>query len=288
MALTYKELEEALLGVDPTTAETLLQFIEDPSFNGQFTGLNLQKAEQLLPLAKAFSYHPISGLSVGAVALARSGNFYIGANFELLDVPLHATIHAEQSALLNAWIHNEKEVQALYITELPCGHCRQFLQELSNIEEVQIFVRGRTYSHKSLLPHYFGNSPPIGQGLLDSVVVSLESTHPQLDVSVQEAIQSAECSYVPYSNCQEGFSIECEDGKIFSGRAAECAAFNPSVPSVMAAINQRNLSSSRNISICKATQARLVKAINNPLPFSRNVISSLSSCEVQEVEVKIK
>ena len=52
-------------------------------------------------------HSPHSNFYVGAIAVGDSGNFYFGANMEFVGVPLSASIHAEQSAVMNAWIHGE-------------------------------------------------------------------------------------------------------------------------------------------------------------------------------------
>jgi len=285
VALTDPELDRALAGLDSATAAGIRATLTDSGFNGRLEGIASKKVAQLLPLAAAFSVHPISGFSVGAIAVGASGSLYFGANLEFQGMPLHATLHAEQSAVLNAWMHNEPEVLALYVSETPCGHCRQFLRELSNIDTLSIHVGAQVYSINELLPHAFGEARKIGHGLLDSPGVALESVRPEPNTSRQRAINAAQRSYVPYSHSPEGFVIECLDGHFFSGRAAECAAFNPSVPGVLVALNQRNLSGSRHVVITTATEAKLATAINNPLPFARNLINTTSNAEIQVVQM---
>jgi cytidine deaminase len=266
-------------------AASIRATLTNANFNGYLADIPTESAVDLLPLASAFSVHPVSGFSVGAVAVGRSGTLYLGANLEYQGMPLHATLHAEQSAILNAWMHDESEISDLYVSESPCGHCRQFLRELSNLDTLSIHVRENTYSMSELLPNAFGETLSIGHGLLDSRSVTLEAVRPDPGTSQQRAINAAQRSYTPYSRSPEGFAIECLDGHFFSGRAAESIAFNPSVTGVLVALNQRNLSGSRNVIITKATQAKLATAINNPLPFARTLIQSISNAEVQVVQM---
>ncbi|WPJ96903.1 cytidine deaminase [Coraliomargarita algicola] len=283
--MTDSTIDRALTGLDSATAARIRQAITAPGFSGQLTEMPSTAAAQLLPLAAAFSVHPISGFAVGAIAVAASGNLYLGANLEFQGMPLHATLHAEQSAILNAWMHNEHEVQALHVSETPCGHCRQFLRELSNSETVGIHVGAHIYTLSELLPYAFGETRSKGNGLLDSTPVALEAVKPNPNTSQQRAINAAQRSYAPYSRSPEGFVLECLNGQFFSGRAAESTAFNPSVPSALVALNQRNLSSSRTVAIATATAAKLATAINNPLPFASTLISSTSNAEIKVVQM---
>jgi len=285
VVLTNPELDRALAGLAPARATGIRAALTNPAFNGRLENISLETAAQLLPLAAAFSVHPISDFAVGAIAVGASGSLYLGANLEFCGMPLHATLHAEQSAVLNAWMHNEPEVVALYVSETPCGHCRQFLRELSNTDTLQICVGAQVHTMEELLPHAFGEARALERGLLDSRVMALKTAAPELDDSLQRAIAVAQRSYVPYSRSPEGFVIECADGHFFSGRAAECAAFNPSVPGVLVALNQRNLSGSRAVPITAATEAKLATAVNDPLAFASALISSVSDVEITVVQL---
>lgn len=285
MALTTPQLDSALADLSAATAAAIRSAVLESTFSGQLDGMTPAEAAALLPLAACFSVHPISGFSVGAVAVGQSGRLYLGANLEFQGLPLNATLHAEQSAVLNAWMHDESELSALYVSETPCGHCRQFLRELSNLDTLQIHVRGQTLTLDDLLPHAFGEARTRGHGLLDSRPVALEAVKAEPNTSQHRAINAAQRSYVPYSRSSEGFVIECINGRVFSGRAAESAAFNPSVTSVLAALNQRNLSSSRNVAINSCTQAKLGTATNNPMSFARAVLGSVSEATIDVVQM---
>ncbi|MDQ8193460.1 cytidine deaminase [Coraliomargarita sp. SDUM461004] len=285
MALPDSTLDRVLADLDSATANYIRDAHQQLDFCGQLEGVTADLASKLLPLAAAYSVHPISGIAVGAIAVAASGKFYLGANLEFQGMPLHATLHAEQSAVLNAWMHNEHSISELVVSETPCGHCRQFLCELSNMDTLKLRIDHEIYSLKALLPQAFGPTRHKGHGLLDSPPIPLEAVKPQPLTSQQRAINAAQRSYAPYSRSPEGFILECLDGQIFSGRAAESAAFNPSVPGVLVALNQRNLSSSRHVAISTATEAKLATAINNPLPFASTLINSISNADIQVVQM---
>ena len=287
MLLTDSHIENVLNGldVDSKPAAAFRSALESPHFSGCFDSETEVSAGSLLPLAAAFSVHPISGFAVGAVATGASGKRYLGANMEFEGMPLNASLHAEQSALLNAWMHEEHAVVALAVSEVPCGHCRQFLRELSNFSTLKLEVKGHAQAPDELLPHAFGKVPLAGHGLLDSRPTTLEAVRPEPDTSQQRAINAAQRSYVPYSRAPEGCVLDCLNGRFFTGRAAESIAFNPSVPGVLVALNQRNLSASRQVSITRATQAKLATAVNSPLAFARALIHSVSNVEVQTVQM---
>jgi cytidine deaminase len=288
VALSEQQLETALVGLAASDAQLVRAAIKEPAFNGQLSKLAPELATALLPLAACFSVASISGFHVGAVAVGKSGQLYLGANLEFQGVPLNATLHAEQSAVLNAWMHDESEIVALHVSETPCGHCRQFLRELSNAATLEIHCSGHVHTLEALLPHAFGDLRKPGQGLLDSSSTRLDAVMPRPSTSEQRAINAAQRSYTPYSSSPEGFIIECLNGHFFSGRAAECAAFNPSVPGVLVALNQRNLSSSRQVAISTATQAKLATTINSPLPFAYSLINSVSKAEIQVVQMDLQ
>jgi cytidine deaminase len=94
----------------------------------------------LLPFARTFSRPPISNYRVGAVAEGVSGSLYLGFNIEFPGQPLGFAVHGEQSALSSAYMHGEEGVSSIAVTAAPCGHCRQFMNELSPDGQIEILV----------------------------------------------------------------------------------------------------------------------------------------------------
>ncbi|PXA04328.1 cytidine deaminase [Coraliomargarita sinensis] len=268
--------------LDADILETLVR----PQFTGYFEHKFCREEparEKLITLAREFAVVPISGFQVGALAIGKSGNAYLGANMEFTGVPLHAGLHAEQSAVINAWMHGEPAVEALYVSEIPCGHCRQFLLELHAAEELPIRVRGVQKNLAELMPEPFGRRRAKGQGLLDSSPSEVVKIHPDDGNQTQRAINAASRSYAPYSKSPEGFIIETINGQHFAGRIAESFAFNPSVPAVTTALNQMNLSAQRKVSISSCTQARLATALTQSTAFSEALMRGICNVPVKSV-----
>ena len=84
----------------------------------------------LLPIAAALAKPPISEFYVGAIAKGKSGDIYMGANLELPGEALFHSVHAEQSAISHAWLSGESQIVDIIVNASPCGHCRQFMNEL--------------------------------------------------------------------------------------------------------------------------------------------------------------
>jgi len=235
---------------------------------------------QLLPIAAARSRSPISGFPVGAVALGLPndamdsglGSIYLGANMEFPKQALQASIHAEISAVNNAWLHGEEGVQMLVVSAAPCGLCRQFLKELNNSDQsLRIIYRrisgqaGSSFSSshlKELLPSAFG---PMDLAVSDGLMrrerhdLILRTT----DALVDKALDAANQSYAPYTKAFAGVALLCSTGQIYLGRYAENAAYNPSLLAMQSALANMYLSSSMSDEL-KITRAVLVEASNRP------------------------
>ncbi|MEC7281455.1 MAG: cytidine deaminase [Verrucomicrobiota bacterium] len=286
--MSNQKIEAALAKLEESEKIQLISELKDTDFSGQINSVTSARAKDLLELATCFSVAPISGFYVGAIAVGKSGKLYLGANMEFQGVPLSASLHAEQSAILNAWMHEEHEVVTLHVSETPCGHCRQFMRELSNSSALKIHCKGQTFQIEDLLPGAFGENRKKGHGLLDSTTTNLESIETKPKTQAQLAINAAQRSYAPYSQSPEGFVAQCLDGHFFSGSTAESIAFNPSVSGVVVALNQRNLSSSRSVAITACTQAKLATALSNPLAQAKAIIRHISEASVDEVQMQVR
>ena len=109
--------------------------------------------DELLPLlalkARAWSGCCISKFDVGAAALGASGAVYLGTNVELESgQQLQQTVHAEQFVVANAHHNRESGLRLLATNVPPCGHCRQFLNELYDADALRVHVG----THPSMLP----------------------------------------------------------------------------------------------------------------------------------------
>ena len=194
----------------------------------------------LLPLAAACACTPLSNFNVGAIARGVSGTWYFGANMEFLGATMQQTVHAEQSAISHAWLRGEKGLAAITVNYTPCGHCRQFMNELNSGLDLRIYLPGREpHTLRDYLPDAFGPKDlDIKTLLMD------EQDHgfaPQGDALTQAAIAAASRSHMPYSQSPSGVALECKDGRIFSGSYGENAAFNPTLPPLQGALIMLNL-----------------------------------------------
>ncbi|EOF6512554.1 cytidine deaminase [Salmonella enterica] len=194
----------------------------------------------LLPLAAACARTDLSHFNVGAIARGVSGNWYFGANMEFLGATMQQTVHAEQSAISHAWLCGEKGLAAVTVNYTPCGHCRQFMNELNSGLDLRIHLPGRApHTLRDYLLDAFGPKDlEIKTLLMDEQDHGFALTG---DTLTQAAITAANKSHMPYSQSPSGVALECKDGRIFTGSYAENAAFNPTLPPLQGALNLLSL-----------------------------------------------
>lgn len=203
---------------------------------------------RLLPIAQHYAVVPVSHFRVGAVAAGMpakrgaSPALYLGANYEFEGVALSFTVHAEQCATNNAWLHGERGLSLLAVTAAPCGYCRQFLNELSTAAKLSVLLPAETTLGFSttpltkLLPHSFGPSDlGLQGGLMDPALAAPTLClvgRAKQDAVVAAALDAARRSYAPYPTDKlgqfAGVALQFADGTIFAGRYAGNAAYNPS------------------------------------------------------------
>lgn len=194
----------------------------------------------LLPLAAACARTDLSHFNVGAIARGVSGIWYFGANMEFSGSTMQQTVHAEQSAISHAWLRGEKSLSSITVNYTPCGHCRQFMNELNSGLQLRIHLPGRSaHTLADYLPDAFGP-----QDLeIKSLLMDVQDHGFRLrgDALSQAAITAANHSHTPYTHSPSGVALACTDGRIFSGSYAENAAFNPTLPPLQGALNLLNL-----------------------------------------------
>eukprot|EP00040_Diaphanoeca_grandis_P001262 m.17953 g.17953 ORF g.17953 m.17953 type:complete len:331 (+) comp11757_c0_seq1:141-1133(+) len=185
----------------------------------------------------------ISKFEVGVVALGESGSIYFGRNIELPGTPIANTTHAEQFTVVNAYLRGETGLVKMGMFVPPCGHCRQFMNEMMGADQLEIVQFNQlTGAEESILlsgylPQSFGPADlGITEALFSPVNNNLRLSTPSDDELAQRALFEANRSYAPYSKCPSGLAFETTDGKIYSGCYIENAAFNPSYPAFQAAL----------------------------------------------------
>src|SRR3954466_2069223 len=171
------------------------------------------KMMDLLPLAQSFARPSISEFSVGAVVQGLSGSLYLGANFEIAGIGLALTAHAEQAAVANAYMSGEDGVSAIAVTAAPCGHCRQFLNELSLEGDLRVLIPGQQPVLLSeLLPMAFGpKALGADRGAFPIRQANLELVTPAEETLVQAAFDAARKSHAPYTSSHSGAAIQTSD-----------------------------------------------------------------------------
>ena len=221
----------------------------------------VETVEDLLPLlipsAMRRARPPISRFPVGAVGLGESGRVYAGVNLEFVGAPLSQAVHAEQFLIANAAAAGEPALRAIAVSHMPCGHCRQFLQEIRGAAGIRILVTSDAAdgcaaewrSLASLLPRPFGphdllpkDAPlvlePHDNRLGDPVDAAANGfAAGDLEGRLKDAAEAAaRAAHAPYSGCPSGFAVADGEGKVYAGGCLESAAYNPTLGPVQTAI----------------------------------------------------
>lgn len=205
----------------------------------QVSELELLKA--CVPVASLFSVAPISKFYVGAVALGitEQGDrqFYFGANVEFSHQALSLVVHAEQSAINNAWLNGASRIVKIAISDAPCGYCRQFMNELNTADSLDIHLPERDFTLRELLPNAFG---PKDLGNKVSLLSSASQAVNFIDVDNidQKLVMTASNSYVPYTSNYSAVKIATYEHGDFYGGYAENAAYSPSLSPLQSALSQ--------------------------------------------------
>lgn len=236
----------------------------------------------LLPFAAAYAVTPISHFNVGAIARGISGNIYFGANMEFSQVAIGQTIHAEQCAVTHAWLKGEQQLVSVTVNYTPCGHCRQFMNELRGGGEIAIHLPERQPATlHDYLPDSFG---PIDLDITTLLMDTVDHGYitPSRNRLLCAAIEAANQSHAPYSLSHSGIALQLKDGSLFTGRYAENAAFNPSLPPLQAALIMVNLAGKDMRSIEQAVLVEKQNAIVKQWCMTENTLQALG-CQQQEL-----
>ncbi|KAE8724497.1 Cytidine deaminase 1 [Hibiscus syriacus] len=223
----------------------------------------LQLLRSLVKSAQILARPPISKFHVGAIGMGSSGRIFFGVNLEFPGLPLNQSVHAEQFLIANLSLNAEPCLKYLAVSAAPCGHCRQFLQELRGAPDVKILITSsedekenemNNFNDKDqeftplshFLPHRFGPDD-----LLHKDVPLLLEPHRNGfsfcddlrngkinggDDVKHAALEAANMSHAPYSGCPSGVALLDVEGKIYKGSYMESAAYNPSLPPAQAAL----------------------------------------------------
>lgn len=253
---------EAQLDAFPAAGRALLAEVLDGDFRGVIPAASAAAIEQavgadpmslLVPFAQCYAIPPISGLTVGVVARGATGGLYLGANMEFEGTALSFSVHAEQSALTNAWLNGEEGLQAIAVSAAPCGYCRQFLYELEAAEGLAVIIDDDAFRLGDLLPGAFGPA-----NLQQAARLMIPDDHGlRIDPSpgdplVAAALAAASASYAPYTGGFAGIAIQTASGAVYTGRYAESAAYNSSMSPLESALTMRVLAGSAEDPLTRA------------------------------------
>ena len=280
-------IQQALATLPPLVYEGMLQIC--PNFNAsiskeafaslmsycQLSDLELRLA--LLPIAAAYALPSISEFYVGAIARGGSGQLYFGANMEFSNCGLNNSVHAEQSAITHAWSKGEQYLTDITINYSPCGHCRQFMNELNQIENTKIQLPNQPAQQLNFyLPNAFGPKDlNVTARLLSRVNHGfLNNTNNAL---LNIAIQALNQSYAPYSHSYSAVALACKNGEIYAGRYAENAAFNPSLAPLQMALNIMNLADVNPNQITKGILLESKKTNISHLENTKAMLNSINT-----------
>lgn len=200
-----------------------------------------------LPVAACYARVPVSHFYVGAVAIGKSGAFYFGANQEFECDAIQQSVHAEQSAISHALMAGEEGLTDMVVNYTPCGHCRQFMNELNSASQLKIHLpHSQNNSLHSYLPDAFGPKDLN----IESVLFDKQNNGftPSGDALEQAAISAANLAYAPYSQAVSGVALQCGE-HIITGRYIENAAFNPSFLPLQSALNFRRMQGLEGVGI---------------------------------------
>ena len=239
----------------------------------------------LLPLAAACARPDLSHFNVGAIARGVSGRWYFGGNMEFLGATMQQTVHAEQSAISHAWLRGETSLRAITVNYTPCGHCRQFMNELNSGLALRIHLPGReAHALEHYLPDAFGPKDlEIKTLLMDEENHNLSLAN--ADELTLAALDAANRSHAPYSHAYSGVALEAEDGSVYSGRYAENAAFNPSLPPLQAALILMNVSGKDVLRTRRAVLVETEDAVFSQWDATQATLHALGCTQVEQVQI---
>ncbi|TGE85231.1 cytidine deaminase [Pseudoalteromonas sp. KS88] len=240
-----------------------------------------QLLKACLPIASLFAVAPVSHFFVGAVVLGldenKQVNFYFGANVEFTNQPLSLVVHAEQSAINNAWLNGAKSIVKIAISDAPCGYCRQFMNELADASTFDILLPNQDYKLNELLPAAFGPTDLGNEYSLFNPAPITQSVVGQ-DGVCGTLIDAALNAYVPYTKNFSAVKITTFEQGSFYGRYAENAAYSPSLAPLQSAISQLYLAGLHmDAQTIQKIELLQTKGVENQQQVSEAVLASYAN-----------
>jgi cytidine deaminase len=288
--LKDEEFAKLLSHLTGKSRAQLLRLLQSPGFSGHIPApdaASLAENEHktvdalmvdLLPLARTYARSPISNYLVGAIVRGVSGNLYLGANIEIPGHSLGSSVHGEQFALSNAYMHAEQGISALAVTAAPCGHCRQFINEMAPAGDTQVVIAGKAPVRlDALLPSAFGpRDLGFKDGALPVKTINLARPKGDSDALTLAAQEAARKSYAPYSKAHSGIAIGTPSGRIYSGAYIENVAFNPSLSPLQTALAALIVAGENYAAISKVALVEMEGAAISQKSVTEAVLSAIA------------
>jgi cytidine deaminase len=219
--------------------------------------------------SQTFARPAVSNFHVGAAALLESGAVQLGVNIEFgVTGAINDSIHGEQVLLgffcfclsffffvskqprsqctLTPVLQRGERTCELYISHMPCGHCRQFLNEMARGGQLRVHVGGKSWTLDELLPVSFkptdieggfaiGDRAPLPRAAV--LVHKPEGLSVAADALVEAAVEAALRSHTPHTGHRSGVALRAgAETPVYQGAYLENAAFNPSMMPLQAAL----------------------------------------------------
>ena len=304
MQLRLEQMDDNLQLFSPAAQEVISREVLHAAYDGVISARVVTEVARLeavaipelmlkfLPLASHYALPPVSHFRVGAVSQGETGALYLGANLEIAQAALSFVVHAEQSAINNALLHGEPGIERIAVTATPCGHCRQFLNELKAASELEIIVQGRPpVTLAELLPAAFGPADlGIKNGLFSGASLNKKSLSKERTKKTSSpmacpttppaemlclAQETARQSYSPYSASPSAVVLKVND-RFYTGAYIENAAYNPSLPPVLSALDRLRFQETDFSRIQKLLLFEVAEAGISQASYTQAVLSEIA------------
>ena len=209
----------------------------------------------LIKIGQKYSICPLSNFRVSCIGQSNEDNISIGINMEFPTLMLNTSVHGEQFLMSTMLQNKEKSLKLFYVSHTPCGHCRQFIKEIYDTDNILIIITGinATYKYFELLPESFGpNDLGVDKTLFDydsqfkkmqnmkiisadigSIKIKPKNFIDYLSEESKLLFEMAQeqfyMSHSPYTKSNASVVVKTKDGKIGKGSYIESVAYNPSL-----------------------------------------------------------
>lgn len=249
----------------------------------KFKRSRVELALYCIAIAACYAVTPVSDFNVGAVAIGKNGDFYFGANQEFSGECMQQSVHAEQSAISHAFLAGETLITDVVVNYTPCGHCRQFMNELNSAASLKVHL---PHSQDNLLHSYLPDS--FGPKDLGIEKVLFDEQPQQFEVKgdhlQQAAIFAANNAYAPYSNAFSGVALQVGE-RIVCGKYTENAAFNPTFLPLQSALNYRLFLGLADIPVTRVVLAEAKGSLSS-YAMTQALAKSLFGLEIEYLSLQ--